>query len=62
MNDIVYVDKDGRRSKKPPNGVPPFVPKPPVDGSGLSIGDGLPCKPILDLEVKKRAKKKEEEI
>lgn len=56
MNEIVYIDKDGRRSKKPPKGVPPFVPKPPIDGNGVSLENGIPCKPHLDEKVRKRAK------
>jgi hypothetical protein len=57
---IVYIDKNGKRSNRPPDGVPPFIPKPPVDGSGISIGDGIPCNVNPDFEVKKRAKSKEE--
>ena len=58
MNEIVYIDKDGKRSKRPPKGVPPFVPKPIVNGQGISPQNGIPVRPILDTEVKKRAKKK----
>lgn len=58
MNDIVYIDKNGKRRKKPPKGVPPFKPKPPINGSGCSAKNGIPCKPILDTEVKRLAKKK----
>jgi len=60
MTEIVYIDKNGKRSKKPPEGVPPFKPKPIVNGDGISLRNGIPCKPMLDTEVKKRAKKKEE--
>ena len=59
MNEIVYIDKNGKRSKKPPKGVPPFKQKPFVNGEGISPENGLPVRPILDTEVKKIAKKKE---
>jgi len=58
MNEIVYIDKKGRRSKKPPKGVPPFVPKKPVNGSGCSAENGIPTRPIPDWRVRKRAKRK----
>ena len=59
MNDeIVYVNKKGKRHKKPPKGVPPFRPKPPVNGEGVSRGNGIPVKPKLDMGVRKRAKRK----
>ena len=58
MNEIVYVNKKGKRSKKPPKGVPPFKPKPILNGEGVSLENGIPVKPHLDLKVRKRAKRK----
>ena len=58
MNDIVYVNKKGKRSKKPPEGTPLFKPKPIVNGEGCSRRNGVPTKPKFDTEVRKRAKNK----
>ena len=58
MNEIVYIDKNGKRRKKPPEGTTHFKPKPIVNGAGVSPENGMPVRPILDTEVKKRAKKK----
>lgn len=58
MDEILYIDRNGKRSKKPPEGVPPFKPKPIVNGEGVSSENGISCKPILDIEVRKNAKSK----
>jgi len=58
MNEIVYIDKNGKRRKKPREGVPPFVPKPPINGEGCSPENGILVKPKLDGKVRKRAKKR----
>jgi hypothetical protein len=56
MNEIVYYTKNGKKHKKPPRGVPEFKPKPPINGEGCSIQDGIPCRAVLDFEVRRRAK------
>ena len=58
MVEMIYYDKTGRRSKKPPKGVPPFKPKPLLNGEGCSSENGIPYEPKLDGRVKKRAKKR----
>jgi len=58
MNEIVYIDKNGKRRKKPRQGVPPMRPKPILNGEGVSRENGIPVKPHLDTGVRKRAKRK----
>lgn len=47
-----------RGATKIREGIPPFKPKPPVNGEGVTSRNGLPTKPKLDTEVRKRAKRK----
>jgi hypothetical protein len=56
MSEIIYYTKDGKRHKKPPKGVPEFRYKPPINGEGCSIKDGIPCRAVLDFEVRRCAK------
>jgi len=58
MNNIIYVNKNGKKSKKPPKGIPKFVPRPVLNGQGASLENGIPVKPKLDMGVRKRAKRK----
>lgn len=48
-----------RETFKIREGIPRFKWKPPINGEGCSLENGTLCKPILDMEVKKRAKKRE---
>ena len=59
MNNVIYINKNGERRKKPPEETPHFKPKSVVNGKGITLQNGLPVRPILDTEVKKIAKKKE---
>ena len=47
-----------REGTKIRDGVPPFKPKPPVNGEGVSPRNGIPVKPHLDMKVRKRANRK----
>jgi len=57
VSDVIYIDKNGKKKKKPPKGVPPFKPKPVVNGEGCSPKNGIPVLPKLERQVRKRAKK-----
>jgi hypothetical protein len=59
MNNVIYINKNGERRKKPPEETPHFKPKSVVNGNGISPQNGIPVRPILETEVKKSAKKKE---
>lgn len=57
MVEMVYYNKQGRKSKKPPKGVPECKPDLEIKG-GVTPANGVPVKPLLDSEMRKRAKKK----
>jgi len=54
MNEIVYYDRDGKRRKKPPRNIPPFIPKNVVDGEGVSLQNGFPTTVTINTEVKRK--------
>jgi len=57
-DEVIYVDKNGNRHKKPPKGISPFKPKPIVDEEGCSLENGILCRPILNGRVRKYAESK----
>jgi hypothetical protein len=51
----IIIEKDGKIRKARPNEIPPSIIDP---RGGVSPEDGIPCKPKLDRQVRKRVKKR----